>query len=1148
MSDDPGSPNAYRPNSAAEHLDAVRDRFEAAWKKGQRPRIEDYFQADSPSQQSAAQLQSTGGELLVALVAIDLEYRWRPTAEQPGETPIPTDMEAAEAKDPSQPSPPLPARAKLEDYVARFPTLGPLGELPLELIVEEYRVRHRWGDRPAHDAYLERFGRQRPELAEMLSRTDWELASGETIGHASPTDSAWSAVSEPPGPAPAPRRRLGDYELQQRLGHGGMGVVYRARHVLLNQIVALKVLPEKLLAEPQAVSRFRREMQLIGGLNHPNIVRAHNAGEHGGVHYLVMEYVDGITLQQLISRRREPLPVGAACELIRQAALGLQHAHQHGLVHRDVKPANLMLDAGGTLKILDLGLARLRADRPSPLELNQPGVSEHGVFEKSEPGIAIGTVDYMAPEQWEDSSAVDIRADIYSLGCTLFCLLAGRAPYAEQSYDTIRKKLKAHAAEPIPSILEQRNDCPKELDRLLKCMLAKEADDRFDTPAEAAEAISQFADFDALREVLSDGGGGASGEQSDVAGEALPAVSGVETWESRRRPSSPVPRPKPSYRRLGVMAAAVLTVAIIAGVLWWLLLWPPGPSAWQRQVRAEVGSLPGLNGGWWFDETPWFVPAIRARLIEAIDAGQREIAGVSLESLAVAVRGSDVDALYTQLRKISRQLKQRIPDDKERKFVADVQILLFDREQMSLQSYTEQLNVAKETIDQIRNGDGPTALHFKAVVQHELARYKLAQWSAAQASYEAALAKYKESEEDSAKILHALCLADYSQMLFDSRQYKDSASYFQDARRDCDAPALVVATLCREADASRKLQPIPNMTHAVHCLDEARDNRDLPEDHPLRAHTLERRAWVQMDSWQFSRAIESFRQSLKIRAAHEEPATAQTTRDALWSRQGVAMALHFRGEKQSVIDEYDRLIADVPDAATTANYAQRRKSQRGPNVRECYADWFLFGTEPDWPRAAALLHEGIQQTEYLHFEDDYRAPYVLRLRYKLMLARALASQLSEDEPKAEASPAAAAPSGNDDKDREIFAEAQEVAHAVIRLKQALGQGDRTGVKPLFEKIAKAKPDTQLARNKLGLLVLAIEQVCDSQMLEPAELKVVARQLVEIARVTSLGKDPGVKRFLRRYLEAVREELQRVGETSAGVDLARERELIEEWLR
>ena len=256
-------------------------------------------------------------------------------------------------------------------------------------------------------------------------------------------------------------RRLGDYDLIEELGHGGMGSVYKARQIYLDQIVALKVLPQRYLDDPQAVARFRREMQSIGQLDHPNIVRAYNAGESEGVHFLVMECVDGITLQHLVrpdEKTVTPLSPGAACEVIRQAALGLQHAHEHKLVHRDVKPANLMLSRDGVVKVLDLGLAKFQAERRASDQLGS---------ELTQAGMTMGTVDYMAPEQWEHAGIVDVRADIYSLGCTFFFLLTGTPPFGGKSYDSNRKKLMAHVVAPIPSLTEACPIVPKILTAFL---------------------------------------------------------------------------------------------------------------------------------------------------------------------------------------------------------------------------------------------------------------------------------------------------------------------------------------------------------------------------------------------------------------------------------------------------------------------------------------------------------------------------------------------------------------------------------------------------------------------------------------------------------------------------------------------------------
>jgi serine/threonine protein kinase len=290
-------------------------------------------------------------------------------------------------------------------------------------------------------------------------------------------------------------RKLGDYEILGELGHGGMGIVYKAKQKLLQQTVAIKVLSQTLLDDPQAVGRFKREMQLIGGLTHPNIVRALNAGEIDGTHYLVMEFVDGITLQRFIDMLQAHagtlpvIPVGAACEICLQASLGLQHllSPELKLVHRDIKPANLMLDHRGTVKILDLGLGKF---------VDEHRVNDHHTLTTA--GMTIGTVDYIAPEQCENSAEADIRADLYGLGCTLYFLLTGKPVYSGSKYDTVRKKLMAHIVGEVPKLRQLIPSVPSELDHVLQKVLAKDPAERFQTPAEFAEALSPFASFDEL--------------------------------------------------------------------------------------------------------------------------------------------------------------------------------------------------------------------------------------------------------------------------------------------------------------------------------------------------------------------------------------------------------------------------------------------------------------------------------------------------------------------------------------------------------------------------------------------------------------------------------------------------------------------------
>jgi serine/threonine-protein kinase len=274
---------------------------------------------------------------------------------------------------------------------------------------------------------------------------------------------------------------LGSYVLLERLGEGAMGEVYKARHRELDRVVALKVIRKERLANPDAVHRFQREIRAASQLSHRNIVLALDADQVGDVAFYAMEYIEGTDLFRLV-RKSGPLPVATACEYVRQAALGLQHAHERGLVHRDIKPSNLMVTTVrgsqgiGVVKILDLGLARWAGG----------AVDDDSISQLTRDGVVVGTVDYMAPEQATDSHGVDIRADLYSLGATFYYLLTGNVPFPGGT--PLEKLVRHRSDEPTP-VERLRPDVPADVAAVIRRLLAKRPEDRYQTPAELVAVL-----------------------------------------------------------------------------------------------------------------------------------------------------------------------------------------------------------------------------------------------------------------------------------------------------------------------------------------------------------------------------------------------------------------------------------------------------------------------------------------------------------------------------------------------------------------------------------------------------------------------------------------------------------------------------------
>ena len=272
---------------------------------------------------------------------------------------------------------------------------------------------------------------------------------------------------------------LGKYKLLGHLGTGGMSSVYLAEHTMMDRRVAIKVLPKSRVDDSSYLARFHQEAKAAARLDHANIVRAYDVDEHDGTHYLVMEFVEGSDLQQIVRNctdKNEELEAEKAAEYIAQAARGLHSAHGAGLIHRDIKPANLLVDKKGTVKILDMGLALFKNDEMASLTIAH---NEN----------VLGTADYLAPEQALNSHDVDHRADIYSLGCTLYYLLTGHAPFND---GTLAQRIAKHQTQMPPDIRNDRPDCPASLIGICTRMIQKDADDRYQSAEEVFEALDEW--------------------------------------------------------------------------------------------------------------------------------------------------------------------------------------------------------------------------------------------------------------------------------------------------------------------------------------------------------------------------------------------------------------------------------------------------------------------------------------------------------------------------------------------------------------------------------------------------------------------------------------------------------------------------------
>jgi serine/threonine protein kinase len=444
---------AEQAQAGSRSLTAVIDRFDSAWQGDPPPSIEAFLDEFGPFQSPEGRTK-----LLLELVAVDLEQCWRRSREGDSQQ-----------------------RPRIEDYVRRFPELAPGGQVPLTLLVEEYRVRRRWGDQPGQDEYLARFPHCREALPHELSRVDRELGSGPpttdvaTLANAN----AESTVDRPIRAADRIRAgagvqlppAIGRYAIRKVLGEGAFGAVYLAHDSALNRLVALKVPRGDWFTGPEQIEQFIAEARTAAQLRHPRIVAVHDIDRQpDGTPVVILDYIDGPTLKSVLDS--QALTPRCAAELMAEVADAVAEAHRKGFVHRDLKPANILLDSDGKPHVADFGLAL------------------HEDAQRERPGEFAGTVAYMAPEQVRgESHRLDGRADIWALGVILYEMLTARLPFGGNSTKQLADEIQNRDPKPPRQI---DPSIPVELEAVIAKCCAKNVNARYSTAADIAEDLKTW--------------------------------------------------------------------------------------------------------------------------------------------------------------------------------------------------------------------------------------------------------------------------------------------------------------------------------------------------------------------------------------------------------------------------------------------------------------------------------------------------------------------------------------------------------------------------------------------------------------------------------------------------------------------------------